>query len=129
MRGDRVGVGDIGAMPCGARGSGDASCGDDGRGAARQRDHSIFNGHWKCERDGGTQQGEQRDYISDGTRGWVLCCGFDGDGAVRGDGMRGDRVGVGDICSMSCWARDSGHASCGDDGRGEGREWYFGTFD
>jgi hypothetical protein len=36
MRGDRVGVGDIDEMQGSAWGSGDASCGDDGRGAARQ---------------------------------------------------------------------------------------------
>ena len=33
MRGDGVGVGDVGEVPGGARGSGHASGGDDGRGA------------------------------------------------------------------------------------------------
>ena len=118
MRGDRVGVGDIGAVQGGARGSGDASCGDDGRGAAWQRDRSILDGHWECERDEGIQQGGDRDCIGDVSRGWVWCCDFDGDGAVRADGMRGDRVGVGDIVEMQCGAWGSGDASCGDDGRG-----------
>ena len=123
MRGDRLGVGDIGAVPCGARGSGDASCGDDGRGAARQRDRSILDRHLQGELDVGTQQGGDRDFIRDGTRGWVWCCGFDGDGAVRGDGMRGDRVGVGDIGAMPCGARGAGDASCGDDGWGAARQY------
>ena len=64
------------------------------------------------------EQGWDRDYISDGTRGDYGACWFDGDGAVRGDGMRGDRVGVGDIGAMPCGARRTGDASCGADGRG-----------
>ncbi len=122
MRGDRVGVGDIGAVPCGARGSGDASCGDDGRGAIRQFERSILDGYWPDELVEGSQQGGDRVSIDDGTRGEHGACRFDGDGAVRGDGMRGDRLGVGDIGAVPCGVRGSGDASCGDDGRGEGRE-------
>ena len=41
MRGDGVGVGDVGEVHGGARGSGDAAGGDDGRGAGRQRDAGM----------------------------------------------------------------------------------------
>jgi len=108
MRGYKVGVGDIGTVPCGARGSGDASCGDDGRGAIRQRNRGILNGHWQGEHDEGIQQGGDRVGIGDGARGEHGACCFDGDGAVRTDGMRGDRVGVGDVGAVQGGARGSG---------------------
>ena len=45
MRGDGVGVGDIGEVP-GVRGrSGDAAGGDDGGGAGRERDTGVVCGH------------------------------------------------------------------------------------
>jgi hypothetical protein len=122
MRGVRVGVGDIGAMPCGARGSGDASCGDDGRGEGRECDRGMVGGLGRGENCTKAESGGDRVSVSDGTWGEHGACRFDGDGAVRGDGMRGDRVGVGDIGAMPFGARGSGDASCGDDGRGEERE-------
>jgi hypothetical protein len=129
MRGDRVGIGDIGAVQGWARGSGDASCGDDGRGAIRQRDRSILNGQWQGERDEGIQQGGDRVGICDSARCWFWCCCFHGDGAGRADGMRGDRVGVGDIDAVQGGARSSGDASCGDDGRGAIRKRDSGILD
>jgi hypothetical protein len=45
-----VGVGDIGAMPCGVLGAGDAACGDDGSGAGREHDTRTLSGSWLCER-------------------------------------------------------------------------------
>jgi hypothetical protein len=122
MRGDRVGVGDIGAVQDGTWGSGDAASGDDGRGAIRQRDRSILDGHWKCERDEGIQQGGDRVDVGDCARGWFGGYHFHGDGALRTDGMRGDRVGVGDIGAVQGGARGSGDATCGDDGSGAIRQ-------
>jgi hypothetical protein len=115
MRGDRVGVGDVGTVQGGARGSGDASCGDDGRESIRQRDRSILDGPWQVDLDEGLQQGGDRVGVGDSAWGWVWFCYFDGDGAVGADGMRGDRVGVGDISAVPCGARGSGDASCGHD--------------
>jgi hypothetical protein len=123
MRGDRVGVGDIDEMQGSAWGSGDASCGDDDRGAARQYDGSILSGSGLYERHVVSREpGGDRDGVSDSARIEPWACCFDGDGAVRADGMRGDRVGVGDVSAMPCWARGSGDASCGDDGRGAIRQ-------
>ena len=122
MRGDRVGVADISAMPCGAWCSGDAACGDDGRRAIRQRDRRILVRYWSSQLEEGIQQGRDRVDVSDGARGWFWACGAHSDDAVRTVGMRGDRVGVGDIGAMPCGARRTGDASCGDDGRGVIRE-------
>ena len=79
MRGDRVGVGDIGEVQSAAWGSGDAACGDDGRGAAKQRDCSILDGRWESERDEGIQQGRDRLGVDDGAWGWLWGCGVHGD--------------------------------------------------
>jgi hypothetical protein len=123
LRGDRVGVGDIGAMPCGAWGAGDASCGDDGRGEGRERDTGMVGGLGRGEHVAQAEPGGDRVSVSDGTRGEHGACRLDGDGAVRADGLRGDRVGVGDIGAMPCGARGAGDASCGDDGWGAARQY------
>ena len=51
MRGDGVGVGDIGTVPGDAGRSGDAAGGDDGGGAGRERDTSVVGGRGDDERD------------------------------------------------------------------------------
>ena len=51
MRGDGVGVGDIGEVHGVGRGSGDTAGGDDGRGAGRERDPSVVGGRGDDERD------------------------------------------------------------------------------
>ena len=94
MRGDRVGVGDIGAVQGGARGSGDATCGDDGRDAIRQWDSSILDGHWEGELDEGIQQCGDGIGFVDTARVEPWACCFDGDGAVRADRMRGVILGL-----------------------------------
>ena len=105
MRGDSVGVGDIGAMPCGARCPWDATCIVDDRGAGREHDGGILSGPWLHQ---GDAEGEQCGYwvgISDsaGVEPWA--CRYHGDGAVRADWMRGDRVGIRDIHQVSCCAQ------------------------
>jgi hypothetical protein len=77
-----------------------AASGVDGRRADRQWDRNMLDGYWQGERHEGIQQGGDRDGIGDGARGWFGGCGFHGDGAVRTDRMRGDRVGVGDISEV-----------------------------
>ena len=51
MRGDGVGVGDVGAVPGGAGSSGHAAGGDDGRGARREHDARVLGGRGEHERD------------------------------------------------------------------------------
>ena len=103
-----MGFGDIDAMPCGARVSGDAACGDDGRGAIRQQNHGMLDGHWQGELDEWIQQGGDRVGVGDGTRGWFCAFCFHADCAVRADGMGGDTVGVGDIGAVQGGAWVSG---------------------
>jgi len=104
---------------------GNASCGDDGRGAARQYDRRIFSGPWLCERDVVSKEsgGDGVD-VSDGARIEPWASFVHGDGAIRTDGMRGDRVGVGDIGAVQGGAWGLEDASCGDDGRGAARQRY-----
>jgi len=44
MRGDGVGIRDVGAVSCGTWGRGDTSGGDDGRGAGRERKPGVVGG-------------------------------------------------------------------------------------
>ena len=56
--------------------------------------------------------------VGDGTRRRNGSGGVHVDGAIRGDGVRGDGVGVGDVGAVFGWTRHSGHAA-GDDHRWE----------
>ena len=53
--------------------------------------------------------------VSDGTRRRNGSGGVHVDGAIRGDGVRGDGVGVGDVVALFGRTRHSGHAAGGDD--------------
>jgi hypothetical protein len=123
MRGVRVGVGDIGAVPCGARGSGDASCGVDSWITIREHEQGMVGGRWLGQFDASGKQCRDGIGTSNGTRIEPWACSFHGDGAVRADGMRGDRVAVGDIGAMQGGAWGLGNASCGDDNRGAARQY------
>ena len=105
MRGDIVGVGYIGSMPCGAWCPGDATYMVDDRGAGREHDGGILNGRWLGQCDASGEQCGDWVGISDSARVEPWACSFHGDGAVRADWMRGDRVGVGDIDQVSCCAQ------------------------
>ena len=115
MRGDRVGVRDLGAMPGGAWGSGDTTGGDDGRGAGREQDGGILSGPWLYEHYISQEPCGYWVGINDSARVEPWACSFHGDGAVRADWMRGDRVGIGDIGAVQGGAWGSGDASCGVD--------------
>ena len=97
MRGDGVGVGDVGQVYGRSQGEGiEEGRGDDGR-AARELDAGMEHRRGRyAERDAGHQperSGGCVDYCA-----WIGDGGIVGDStdATRTDGMRGDRVGVGD---------------------------------
>ena len=96
MRGDGVGVGDIGEVPGDARSAGDAAGDDDGGGAGRQRDAGVVGGRGGIERDASTEPSGDRVGVGDGARGEHGACDVHGTGSGGAHGMRGDRVGVGD---------------------------------
>jgi hypothetical protein len=103
VRGDGVGVGDIGAVHDGR--PGDARhrrCCADGRGAGREHDGGILDGRREHERGISQQCGGVRLGVGDGA--WIRAGtgGADGDGTSRADRMRVDRVGVGDVDAMQC---------------------------
>ena len=115
MRGDGVGVGDLGAVPGGAWWSGYPTGGDDGRGARGQHVGGILSGGGGDERDAARERGRDGVGIGDGARVEPGAGGDDGDGAVGADGMRGDGVGVGDVGAVPGGAGRRGDSAGGDD--------------
>jgi hypothetical protein len=69
MRGDGVGVGDVGAVPGVFWGERDAAVGDDGGRAVRQRQRHALGGCWRHERDRTVQR--CGDGVSVGDGAWV----------------------------------------------------------
>jgi hypothetical protein len=122
MRGDGVGVGDIGEVPGDARSAGDAAADDDGGGAERQRDAGVVGGCGGIERDGSTEPSGDRVGVGDGARGEHGACDVHGTGSGGAHGMRGDGVGVGDIGEVPGHARSAGDAAGDNDGGGAGRQ-------
>jgi len=118
MRGDGVGVGDVGAVHDGGWSSGHACCCDDGRRARRVDQHGGFNRRRNDEHISSEQHG--RDGVGVGDGAWIRAGtgGADGDGTRRADGMRGNGVGVGDVDALHDGRPGSpGHAHCSTDGR------------
>ena len=102
MRENRLGVGDIGAVSCGAWVRRDTAGGDDGRGGGRQRDAGVVDDHSRSEQDAAIEPRSSRIGVDDGTR-IEHGCGvvyIAGEGGAHG--MRGDGVAVGDVGGLSC---------------------------
>ena len=118
MRGDGVGVGDVGEVHDGASSSGDKDGHDDGREPRRNRKHGFVCGRRGGEHSKAGEPGRNRVGVGDGARGKPGAGVIYGDNAVGTDGMRGDGVGVGDVGEVPCWARFPWDSSGGDDGRG-----------
>ena len=97
MRGDGVGVGDIGEVQGGAGGAGvEAGCGDSRR-AIGERDRGVVDGRGGAERGARDEHGGKWWSVSDGAGDEDGDSGVHGAGSGGADGMRGDGVGVGDI--------------------------------
>jgi hypothetical protein len=102
MRGNKLGVGDVGAVSCGTWGSRDTSGGDDSRGAGRERDAGLVGGHSRTELDAASEPRRGRMVVDDGTRIKYGSGGIYSAGEGGTHGMRGDGVGVGDVGAVSC---------------------------
>ena len=122
VRGDGVGVGDVGAVPDGARGPGDSAYCDDSRGAVRDGQHGAIGRHREDEHRARVEPGRDGVSVGDGARGKPGAGGIYVDGAIRGDRVRGDGVGVGDVGAVFDWSWHLGHTAVGDDGGGACRE-------
>ena len=122
MRGDRVGVGDIGEVSGRTRDKRHPTRGDDGRGSGGKRNTGLVGGHGRIEHDASGQPSRDRIGIGDGARGKSGTRCVHGQDASRADGMRGDGVGVGDVGEVSGGTRVTRHSPSGDDGRGSIRQ-------
>jgi hypothetical protein len=127
LRGDRVGVGDIGQVPGDARSAGDTAANNDGGGASKKHHARIVNGRRGIERDGSTEPSGDRVGVGDGARGEHGACDVHGTGSGGAHGLRGDGVGVGDIGEVPGDARGEGDAAGDDDGGRAGRQPVAGT--
>ena len=123
MRSDRVGVGDIREVSDGTWRSGDTRRDDDGRDAGRQHDAGMVFG--SCEHQPGALDQPCWHWIVDAYSTWGKhgACDIHRQATRRAHGMRGNRVGIGDInemqgLSICIWWLPAG---C-DDGRGAKRE-------
>jgi hypothetical protein len=122
MRGDGVGVGDIGEVLCDAWFTRNPAGGDDGGGAGREQDAGMVSCCWCTERDASTEPTGDRLGVGDGARCGHGACAAHGTGSGGIHGMRGDGLGVGDIGEVQGDARSPGDAAASDDGGGAGRE-------
>ena len=114
MRGDGVGVRDIGEVHGDARGAGDTAAGDDGGGAGWKQDAGVVGGRWGNERDAAAEPSGDRVGVGDGARGEHGACDVHGTGSGGAHGMRGDSLAVGDIGEVSCFASSAGDTAGGD---------------
>jgi hypothetical protein len=122
MRGDGVGVGDVGAVPGVFLGEGNAAGGDDGGRAVRERQRHVLGGCGRHERDSTIQRCGDGVSVGDGTRGRAGACFLYSGGADGGDGMRGDGLGVGDVGAVPDILGGEGDAAGGDVGGRADRE-------
>ena len=90
MRGDGLGVGDIGEVQGDARGAGDGAACDDGGAAGREQDADVVFGRGDIERDASSESSKYRAGVGDGARGGhrnSAANGIGSDGALE---LRGD---------------------------------------
>jgi hypothetical protein len=83
-----------------ARSEGDTAGDDDGGGAGRERDAGVVGGRGGLERDASTVPSGDRVGFGYGARCEHGACDVHGMGSEGAHGMRGDRVGVGDITDL-----------------------------
>ena len=113
MRGDGVGLRDVGAMHDGRTWVARHRCYcDDCRGAGREHDGGVLDGRGQLEL--GITEQQCRDWISVSDSAWIRAGagGIHGDGKDGADGMRGDEVGVGDVSAVPCRQAPRGKSKC-----------------
>jgi len=123
MRGDEMGVGHIGEVPCDTWGSGDTASGDDSRGAGIEHDTGMVGGLGVIECDATAEPSGDSVSVGDDTQGraWGLSY-VHGSGSGGTRRMRGNGLGVGHIGEVPGDAWGLGDMASGDDGRGAGRK-------
>ena len=122
MRGIRVGVRDLGEVPCGARGTSHTADGDDSRRARRQWHAGMVIGRIGAELDAPGQPCWLGIGVIDGARVKHGARQLHRPCSRGAHGMREYGVGVGNLGEVPGRHGISRHLSCGDDGRGKGRD-------
>jgi len=127
MRGDGLGIGDLGEVQGHARSPGNKADGDDCWGSWREQDAGVVGGRGGIERDASTEPSGDGVGVGDGAWGEHGACDVHCTGSGGAVGMRGDGVGVRDIGEVQRDARSPGDAAGGDDGGDTGRECHGGV--
>ena len=128
MRGDGLGVGDVGEVPCGKSHWGYASGGNDGGGSCWEHDTRVVGERGRAERGTTPELGRDGIGIDDGTRVEHGARRVHGTWAGGADGMRGDGLGVGDVGEVPGRAGICRDTAGGDDGGGAVGERDGGVF-
>ena len=118
LRGDRVGVGDVGQVSWWTWSVWHSPRGDDSWGAGSKQHARMVGRSCGDKRDASRQPCCDRVGVIDGA--WVKhgACLVHRQGTRGSDGLRGDRLGVGDIGQVSGWTWHARHSTSGDDSRG-----------
>ena len=107
-----MGFGDVGAMHDGAGSRGNrAGDDDDSRETCGNRVSRVLHRHGYAEHNSGSERGGVWVDIGDGVRVGAWADSAYGDGTAGVDGMRGDRVGVGDIFALPGAPHDRSYAT------------------
>ena len=123
MRGDGVGVGDVGEVPdIVGEVMGYTTGGDDGGGAGRERDAGMVIGRGRNEFSPAAEPSGDGIELTDGAWGRDGVGGIHGWDAAWAHGMRGDGVGVGDGGEVSGGTGEVRDTAGSDDGRTANRE-------
>jgi hypothetical protein len=116
-----MGVGDVGDVPGWARRRGLLEGGDDGRGGIGEREPGMVDRGRAGKRIRGREQGIGAGSVDYGAWGRHEDCGVHGEGTGGADGLREDRVGIGDIGEVPGGIGCRGVGA--DDGDGRGAAW------
>jgi len=116
MRCHAVGLGHIGEVPGVAGGAGIETGGCDGWEVIGERDACVVDGHAGAERDGGREPTSDWIGVADDARGEHREDVIHRAGSGGGDGMRGDRVGLGHIGEVPGGTGGAGIEAGGGDG-------------
>ena len=122
MRGDRVGVGDVGQVPRRTCITRHTACGDDGGGARSKCQPDLVCRCNMCRHDAKIQPSGHGISIDDGTRLEHGVVDVHGAGERGADGMHGDGVVFRDISEVPGGTRVSGHSGCCDNCKRTGCE-------
>jgi len=123
MRGNGMGIRNVGAMPHESQQQGNSTAGNDSRSTIGERESCVVGGRDGHEHDATGQRGLDGILVSDGARVGLGHHGIHRARSWRPYGMRGDGLGVRHVCEVLGGSGIRGHAAGVDDGRGAWRQY------